>query len=177
MAALMAAAASAGVAGGAHAASKKSVTKPITVVGAYVTDVTCLPLSGTPTNEIGTFEVTCEIGAIYTGAFRGHTKGTLKGTFDAAGNASGVFDETFYGQYVPDGSWGTWRDTGTFTLDGATQVLQGQGTISEGTCGFYGSSGIFTFGGTSTYGSYSAQWTRPVTAPSDPACAVGRVDL
>ena len=158
-------------------ASKKAGTKAITVLGGYVNDEACVPLSGGPADETGTFEATCEIGSTYAGGFRGHTLGTLKGRLDVAGNASGVFDETFYGQYVPDGSWGTWRVTGTFTVDGATQVLQGQGRISDGTCGFEGSSGTWRFVGTSFYGSYTAQWTRPLTTPSDPVCALTSAHL
>jgi len=144
------------------------------VRGGYVNTLDCVPQSYTPhTDDPTTFDVTCDFGSLWTGALEGHTLGRFTATMDVvSGDISGFADEWFYGTYTDEpGSFGGIHISAPFFIDGSTSTLREQAAIIEGTCSFAGSSGMFTFNGTSVFGGFVAQWTRPEPAPPPaPTC-------
>jgi hypothetical protein len=154
---------------GAKAPRKKNF---VVVEGGYVNDIACVPpMDAGVSPDLDEVSVTCGVGALWDGAWTGHTSGTLEATMDTEGNIAGSYQEWLYGVYLPDGSFGSIHFTGTFEIDGATSVFHAESVIDGGTCAFEGSRGTFTADGHSVHGGYRAEWYRsPNASSADPSC-------
>lgn len=160
---------------GAPAGAKPRLKKGYVLVeGGYVNDLACVPPTDAGVSpDLDEFTFTCGVGALWDGAWTGHTSGTLEATMDTQGNIVGTYQEWLYGVYLPDGSYGSIHFTGTFEVDGQTSVFHAESVIDGGTCAFEGSKGTFTADGHSVHGGYRAEWYRsPTAAASDPSCIV-----
>lgn len=144
----------------------------VTVRGGYINDAVgpCNPVTaktgpGTPPSYA---TVSCLGGSLYNGALSGHTVINLKATFYTNGNATGTFDEWFYGTYTADRTVGGIHWKGSFSINGATGAFQASAAIVGGTCDFAGSSGSMSYTGHEVNGGYVGTWTRPSTTSRMP---------
>jgi hypothetical protein len=156
------------------AAKPGPTTTTVSMHGAYVNDVACLPPqsfapdAGDPTHAA----FACGIGSFYTGGLNGHTVGSMTGTIDLSGNIAGTYQEWFYGSYSgEDGSFGAIHFVGVFSIDGKTNGFIAKGRIVEGTCSFSSATGTLDAAGQSVAGGLTVVLTRPVaTRASSAAC-------
>ena len=157
-------AASALVASTLHVAAASSGRQ--SVQGGWVGELPCAVTSVRPAPGLTTARATCVSGTTWDGAWTGHTRYVVSGTFHLlSGDFNGSIDETFTGVATADRSFGTLHLLGSITVYGATNTIVIDERIVGGTQNFTGTTGRVVFvgvqySGVVGHGGYSGYWTR-----------------
>ena len=151
---------------------QQDAAERITITGGYVNDPGFTFCTAQPTADPTTFAGECDgLGAQWTGGITGHTLVRLAATVDIEGNATGTYDDWFYGVLRPDNTFGMLHFRGIFSVAGATGEFHAEAEIVDASCGFEGWSGSFVADGFAVHGGFIVEATRPVNPPApDPTC-------
>lgn len=137
--------------------------------GGWFNDLGCAPVIESWNDEMTQAQVSCVGTTTWNGDFTGKTTLTASGTMYAAGGFSGVYEEWFYGEYLPERIVGGLHMVGTVEID-THLAFHAEAKIIGGTCGFADAKGWITFDGFETNGGYVGEWVRPKQGSSATVC-------